>query len=269
MAENSHKQFIGSFKDLLVSGKYSDFTITCGEDTYSVHKAVVCPRSDFFANALDFAVGKAAEDHKVDLPEDDPDIVKLMIQYFYEAEYDPPLLPSKQAAEASRLTWLAGYTYNFPHTCSSPDYSCDSPKLCPHHKCGTDCDSNCSDKKSCSSGCEALSATNGTAEQFLTYAKMYEIADEYNITGLKQLSEDKFLRACQMFWEEAEFPVAANHAFSTTPDHDKGLRDLVSKTISDHDSLLHKPEIKALMVEFNGLAYDLLMLKVEKYGWGK
>lgn len=39
---------------LLLSGEYSDFTITCQGDTYKVHKAVVCARSGFFKRAERF-----------------------------------------------------------------------------------------------------------------------------------------------------------------------------------------------------------------------
>lgn len=38
--------------ELLVSGDYSDFTITCKGRTFNVHRAVVCPQSSFFAAAL-------------------------------------------------------------------------------------------------------------------------------------------------------------------------------------------------------------------------
>lgn len=36
---------------LFETGAYSDLTITCGEDRYAVHKAIVCTRSPFFAAA--------------------------------------------------------------------------------------------------------------------------------------------------------------------------------------------------------------------------
>jgi hypothetical protein len=39
---------------LLKSGAYSDLIVTCGSDTYKVHKAVVCEKADFFARALKF-----------------------------------------------------------------------------------------------------------------------------------------------------------------------------------------------------------------------
>jgi hypothetical protein len=38
----------------LDTGKYSDLVITCKDDSYSVHKVVVCNRADFFARAVKF-----------------------------------------------------------------------------------------------------------------------------------------------------------------------------------------------------------------------
>ena len=36
---------------LYESGEYSDLTVVCGRDVYNVHKAIVCPRSEFFSKA--------------------------------------------------------------------------------------------------------------------------------------------------------------------------------------------------------------------------
>jgi hypothetical protein len=75
MADNARDGFLAFFKryvtpeplsnelelkkiSLRASEKYSDFVITCGGDTYRVHKAVVCGRSGFFERAERFAVGK-------------------------------------------------------------------------------------------------------------------------------------------------------------------------------------------------------------------
>ena len=74
-------------------------------------------------------------------------------------------------------------------------------------------------------------------------------------------------RACAIFWDHDNFPIAANYVFSTTSDNDKGLRDIVSATISEHMVLLQKPEVEALMTEFNGLAFGLLKAKAARANW--
>lgn len=46
-------------KELFLSGKYSDMTVTCGGRVFRLHQNVVCPQSAFFEAALNgnFAVG--------------------------------------------------------------------------------------------------------------------------------------------------------------------------------------------------------------------
>jgi hypothetical protein len=63
---------------------------------------------------------------------------------------------------------------------------------------------------------------------FLTHAKMYEVGDKYGVHGLKELSREKFLDDCKPFWEAEGFAVAAKHAFSITPEDNKGLRKVVT-----------------------------------------
>jgi hypothetical protein len=107
----------------------------------------------------------------------------------------------------------------------------------------------------------------GDASQLLLHAQMYEIADKYDVIGLKALSTEKFQWACMRFWDHPEFTQAAYHAYTTTPDDDKGLRSIVCKTLSNHMRLLLKPEVEGLMVEFNGLSFDLLIAKAKQAGW--
>jgi hypothetical protein len=77
------------------------------------------------------------------------------------------------------------------------------------------------------------------------------------------------LTAHAPYWDDELFPPAAYHALSTTPENDRGLRDVVSQNISKHMELLNKPEVEALLNEFNGLAVQVLKLRATELGWIK
>jgi hypothetical protein len=96
---------------------------------------------------------------------------------------------------------------------------------------------------------------------------MYEIADKYDVVSLKDLAREKYKLSCSTFWDKDDFSIAAHYAFSTTMADDKGLRDIVSRTISEHMELMQKDEIKTLLAEFNGLALGILLKKADEHGW--
>lgn len=172
------------------------------------------------------------------------------------------------------------YPYDFPHTCEreandnrgnlgafgpSDDehqHTCLQKHVCPHHTCGVNCSDNCVQFT-----CTACPTT--AADELLLHAKMYEIADKYDVVGLKELVQEKFKMSSAVLWNHETFPVAANYAFSTTMAEDKGLRDIVSATISEHMELLQKAEIQVMLDEHNGLAKGILLRKADEHGWGK
>ncbi|KAI4710214.1 hypothetical protein J4E89_004665 [Alternaria sp. Ai002NY15] len=281
MAENAQKQVLTSLKGFLKSGAYSDLTITSGSDTFNVHKVIVCGRAEFFARTLKFG-GKEAESDIIDLPEDEPAIVKLLVQYLYEGEYEP-LLPDGESSLALSSVDLkksrpkhdlngTPYNYNFPHSCTGRNSYCYQPHVCPHHTCSGGlgrCRFNCVkfSCEECNPSVPPPPLLNGKADQLLLHAKMYEYADKYDVVGLKDLAIEKFNRSCKHFWNKDEFSIAAHHVFSTTVDTDKGLRDIVGATISANMGLVKKPEVKVLMTEFNGLALGILEEKIIEHGW--
>ncbi|KAH7081227.1 hypothetical protein BKA63DRAFT_405963 [Paraphoma chrysanthemicola] len=266
-----------NFGSCLRDGKYSDLVITCGTDTYNVHKVIVCTRAQVFSRAVGFG-GKESDEGKIDLPEDEPDTVALLMQYLYEGEYEPQL-PSESTAchsSASKMSLREvvrtessskgiTYLYTFPHTCSGCPSSTNQRYICPHHRCGNECEYNC--HLFICNKCTRIKI-NGPADQLLLHSKMYEIADKYDVKGLKDLARVKFEGSCATFWNDSLFSAAAHHAFSTTMEDDKGLRDVVSGTISNHMELIRKPEVQALMTEFNSLSMCVLLKKADEHGWG-
>ena len=144
---------------LFTSGDYSDLTITCGSDIYNVHKNIVCSESEFFERAERFPgkVGSTSAfrlcarhsayslqegtTNSIHLPKDDPALIKLLMQYLYEAEYKPNVTDKQTVAPGSSSPMVPKVCYehchyDFPHTCSN---GCPLPKhmVCQRHSCSS------------------------------------------------------------------------------------------------------------------------------------
>lgn len=161
---------------------------------------------------------KESQHGVINLPEDEPDIIKLLVQYLYENEYGPllPAYPSAVTASTSRAEGMrplfnrcgTAYSYSFPHSCKGQGTFCNERLVCPHHICRFQwqwwdntgaCNFRCQDficNKILCQGSTIL-PFNGNADQLLIHAKMYEIADKYDVLGLKDLATENFNRACQ------------------------------------------------------------------------
>ena len=84
---------------LFECGKYSDLTLVCGMKRYSVHRALVCSRSEFFEGACRNPF-RESETGVIDLTEDDPEAVEHMVNCKHQSS--PPMLKSPLTA-LSRL----------------------------------------------------------------------------------------------------------------------------------------------------------------------
>ncbi|KAF2867319.1 hypothetical protein BDV95DRAFT_550982 [Massariosphaeria phaeospora] len=254
-----------NIKKLYATSSYSDLNITCGDDTHQVHKAIVCSGSEFLARAVKFRVGKEHEDGKIDLPDDDPQTISILIKFLYEGDYDPTLSETGRIA-TKELPTNTHYTYAFPHTCRN---NCPRPHhlVCPHHKCGTTCDDSCQDF-TCAE-CTAIVYVPGDQlepHHLLLHAKMYEMGDKYQVHGLQEIAQEKFKRQCSFHWDDNQFAVAAHYAYSTTLDTNTGLREIVRDTICKHPKLLDKSAVDTLLDEFGGLAAGILRVKAKDLG---
>lgn len=94
---------------------------------------------------------------------------------------------------------------------------------------------------------------------------MYEIADKYDVRGLKGLATRKFNDACSCFWNHEKFAAAARYVFMSTPDGDRCLRNVILETLLENTELLSKPEIMSLLQKNNHLCYDVLREMVSTY----
>ena len=195
------------------------------------------------------------EQSTINLPESDPAIIKLLLDFLYEAEYEPRLAKAHEGqfeVAMSRRT-NKGYHYKFPHTCKKgPKHQqarCIAGQVCPHHQCKTE---------TCKYGCLNLicgTCTGFNAADVLLHAKMCAIADKYSVKGLSILASDKLARVGENFWNYKVFPQAVEYALSSTSKDSFALRNALSKIIVSHVELLLKPEIVAIMEKHCGFAF--------------
>ncbi|EXF84622.1 BTB/POZ domain-containing protein [Colletotrichum fioriniae PJ7] len=85
-ADRPQKDLFGSLESLYKTGNYSDLTISSVAKSYSVHRAIVCPRSDFLAAACRSPFTESSDD-SIHLPDDEPCVFDMMMQYFYLLDY--------------------------------------------------------------------------------------------------------------------------------------------------------------------------------------
>ena len=89
-------------------------------------------------------------------------------------------------------------------------------------------------------------------------ARVYSIADKYEVLMLKSLAKEKFKQAVKTCWNMDDFPETLIEVYSSTPRTDRGLRDLVVEIVCKHiQALLEKQDFQTALDEIVGLAADV------------
>ena len=96
-------------------------------------------------------------------------------------------------------------------------------------------------------------------------AKVYGIADKYDVTTLKLQAKEKFKQAAETCWRMDDFPHAITEVYSSTPATDRGLRDVVTRVVCGHiDVFLEKQEFKNVLEETVSFAADVTRFIVKE-----
>ncbi|KAL2272143.1 hypothetical protein FJTKL_07593 [Diaporthe vaccinii] len=227
MAHQSESQ-----KRLLCSlehGEYSDLTVTCQGTSFQVHRAIMCPRSKFFHTACKEHF--MAETRCIDLPEDDPRVVYMMIQYLYRLDY---CLPAHEDTP-----------------CSSNGQQQNS-YLEPIAVQGANPDS----------GSEESMLTAGEIPPHFAltfHSKVYTLAEKCWIDELKDVAVQKFRLAASQNWGLDDFISAAREVYTGTVETDRGLKDVIVKTLCDRRGIMDDEAVQNLVKELHALAYDMTL----------
>ncbi|KAK5724013.1 hypothetical protein LTR17_013675 [Elasticomyces elasticus] len=75
-------------KELFATGSHSDLTIHCGGQDFRVHKYPLLTQSQWFRTALSGNWARGATLGTLTIKEDDPEILKALLKYFYTLTYD-------------------------------------------------------------------------------------------------------------------------------------------------------------------------------------
>jgi hypothetical protein len=107
----------------------------------------------------------------------------------------------------------------------------------------------------------ADSGTPTDALDVSMHASIYALGEKFGIAGLKEASLQKFEHSAEVSWKTHALCEAIKIVFTSTADHDKGLRNVVLRLLSLHRSeVAVNPQMEQVIRAVDGLAYDLWKL---------
>ncbi|CAO2654041.1 Nn.00g107740.m01.CDS01 [Neocucurbitaria sp. VM-36] len=250
-------------------GEYTDLTITCGSLIFQVHQLVVCSACDFFNNTVKFTAGKEAEEKCIDLPEDDPEMIRRLISYLYLGNYDPchaGNLLSFTNIKQHESTTAAAFGYHsryratglFGGLTGSDQCACLAPNPGNVKQAILEPES----KKKPADYTIVPRPDNGIeVENPLTiHAAMYALGDRYQVDGLGHLAKEKFESCLHHHANSEDFVTAVQLAYGATPESNRGLRDIVVKAFSTHFriNITEIPGLEAKLDTIDELSFLLI-----------
>jgi hypothetical protein len=108
------------------------------------------------------------------------------------------------------------------------------------------------------------SFTESTPEPHLiTHARVYALAEKYQIAGLKSLAKRKFAAQVALHHSSTEFPSAMLEVYESTVESDRGLRDVITQTFRRNPEIARRKDVCEVVRQSPELAYELFRM-----AWG-
>lgn len=169
--------------------------------------------------------------------DDDPQTVNRMLLYFYTLDYPDEDVPTVRAEHVA----------------------VDQSPL-PHRWRKT---SNTTEEET-----DPGTASDGAAPhdpRVMNNALVYAVAEKYDIPELKDLAKHKFQTLASSKWPHDGFHAITECIFTTTPDNDMGLRQIVLDICAEHFyDILKDEESRAGLLENQAIADVVLDAAVRK-----
>lgn len=109
------------------------------------------------------------------------------------------------------------------------------------------------------------------SEDLIIHARLYALADKYFVKGLKEAVLERFKHCADESFKGEKFYEAANIVFSTTPDTDTGLREVIAKRVSAERlkyRMVDNDDLKKALQDIPGLAYWVMLQEEQARGNG-
>jgi len=97
----------------------------------------------------------------------------------------------------------------------------------------------------------------------LIHARVYALAEKYDIEGLRDLAASKFARQMQRHCESSEFATTLAEVYASSLNSTRGLRDVCLQMFRQHRELIRTECVEEAVREIPDLAWELLRLE-----WG-
>jgi hypothetical protein len=197
--------------------------IVCGSETYNVHKAIICPQSEFFRAACRPDAFQEGKTGVVTLPANPGRNTNAMQVPIKVDEFDWDL----DVEDTSTVRLMIHYFYHH-----------DYPSYLPTH-----------------AGHADLTADNVAKGVLAVHSKMYAMGDKYQTPGLKALAARNF-GPC---WEKtfAGLNTAIVIAFMSTPETDQALRMEIVNELGKHMCIAKNDVVDNTIKELPELVYAL------------
>ncbi|KAF5249645.1 hypothetical protein FANTH_4953 [Fusarium anthophilum] len=202
---------------LIHSEKFSDTAIICGERQFKTHHAVVSTQSPFFDKAMsgDYkqpACGSQEMDMLSPVEGSDEWVTDDEPDEEYNDYDDRTGSPSgnSDVDEQSKLTKVT--------------------EAVGEGRCSRE---------------EGLKQLAELRNDMTLPLWLYVMADKYDVPALRLLARDRFYRAMELVWEEAEcFPDVVDELYQTTPPTDTAMREIVCRLVA---AVIHVPRVRDKM----------------------
>ena len=101
---------------------------------------------------------------------------------------------------------------------------------------------------------------NQVAAPLSIHADMYALGDKYQVKGLQHLAASKFKASLASHWDSPDFITAVQTVYSSTPDSNRLLRDIVVEAFMDYfgTDITKDPAIEAKLDTIDELSFALL-----------